>query len=39
VGRDAAVAEGGEDAGYFVSDDSSFLFLLADPVGGVGASR
>jgi hopanoid biosynthesis associated RND transporter like protein HpnN len=30
------VAEGGEDAGYFVSDDKQLLFLLADPVGGSG---
>ena len=25
-----------EDAGYFVSDDKSLLFILADPVGGSG---
>jgi len=30
------LAESGEDASYFVSDDKRLLFLLADPAGGSG---
>jgi len=30
------VADGHEDAGYFLSDDKQLLFVLADPVGGSG---
>ena len=31
-----AVAEGDEDTGYFLSDDKSLVYILADPTGGSG---
>src|SRR3989441_1355086 len=31
-----AAAEGDEDAGYFLSDDKSLLYIVADPAGGSG---
>ncbi|PYN32536.1 MAG: hypothetical protein DMD98_14165 [Candidatus Rokuibacteriota bacterium] len=32
-----SVADADGDAGYFLSDDKSLLFILADPVGGSGS--